>query len=130
MKWLVCASVCVLTFGVAGIASAAENPTGTWKWTITRGDQEREVSVTLKLEDGKLTGSMPGRNDQVTEISDGKFENDTVSFSVKRARGDREFVIKYSAKVSGDTLTGTIEMPGRNGGEGRSREWTAKRSAE
>jgi hypothetical protein len=130
MKWLVCASVCVLTFGLAGVAKAAEDPTGTWKWTITRGDQEREVSLTLKLEDGKLTGSMPGRNDQVTEISDGKFENDTVSFTIKRTRGDREFVTKYSGKVSGDTLTGTIESPGRGGGEARSREWTAKRSAE
>ena len=130
MKWLVCASICVLTFGVASFANAAEDPTGTWKWTIARGDQEREVSLTLKLEDGKLTGSMPGRGGQETPITDGKFENDTVSFTIKRTRGDREFVIKYSAKISGDTLTGTIESPGRGGGEARSREWIAKRSAE
>jgi hypothetical protein len=120
----------VLTFGVASFAKAAEDPTGTWKWTVTFGDQEREMTLTLKLEDGKLTGSMPGRNNTETPISDGKFENDTVSFSVKRTRGEREIVTKYSGKVSGDTLTGTIESPGRGGGEARSREWTAKRSAE
>ena len=49
---------------------------------------ERKMTLTLKTEGDKLTGTLssPGRNDQANEtaISDGKVKGDEVSFSVTR----------------------------------------------
>lgn len=63
-----------------------------------------------------------------TPISDAVFKDDTVTFSVVREREGNKWTSKYSAKLEGDTLKGTIEMPGRNGGEARKLDWSATRA--
>jgi hypothetical protein len=103
------------------------DPTGTWKWTSMFNNQTRESTLKLKLEDGKLTGSMPGRDNAETAIEDGKFEDGKVSFSITRERNGQKFTSKYSGTVSGDTIKGTIEMPGREG-KSRTRDWEAKKA--
>ena len=64
-----------------------------------------------------------------TDISDGKIKGDEISFSVKREFNGNAMVMKYNGKVEGDKITGKIEMPGRNGGDPTSRDWTATREA-
>lgn len=129
MKQLVCVAFCVVSCLLvnAGLAADGADPTGTWKWTMMFGNnnQSREVTLKLKLEDGKLTGSMPGRNNQEVAIEDGKFENGKVSFKVTRTRNDQKFTTLYNGEVSGDTIKGTTEFE-RNG-EKRSRPWEATR---
>ncbi len=127
IRALALASVFVATLVIAPAVQGAEDPTGTWKWSTTFNDQTRESTLKLKLEDGKLTGAMLGRGDRETPIADGKFEDGKVSFSITRERGEQKFTSKYSGTVSGDTIKGTIEMPGRDG-QTRSREWEAKRA--
>ena len=126
IRALALASVFVGSLVLAS-AVQAEDPTGTWKWSTTFNNQTRESTLKLKLEDGKLTGAMVGRGDQETPIEDGKFEDGKVSFSITRTRGERKFTAKYSGTVTGDTIKGTIEMPGRDG-QTRSREWEAKKA--
>ena len=60
----------ILMFGLVSVAVAADkpDPTGTWKWSITANDQTRELTLKLKLDGEKLTGSMLGRNNQETAI--------------------------------------------------------------
>lgn len=121
--------VVALAFAVVGFAStanAADDPSGLWKYTVTFGDQSREVTLTLKLEGDKLTGSMPGRDNTETAIEEGTFKDGTVSFQVTRERGGQKRVSKYNGKLEGDTIKGTIESPGRDG-KTNSREWTATR---
>ena len=118
----------VALFFLAGFAQAAENPTGTWKWKVKFNDMEREMTLKLKLEGDKLTGSMPGRNDTETAIEDGTFKDDTVTFKITRERNGMKFVTKYSAKVSGDTLKGTSET--ERDGKTNSREFEATRAKE
>lgn len=127
MKSILFVLLSLVTLGLASAATAAEDPTGTWKWsTPGRNQQTREVSVTLKLEGDKLTGTLPGRDGKEVAIEEGTFKDDQVSFSVTREREGRKFVQKFSGKVSGDTIKGKIEF----GGEGKtnSRDWEAKRS--
>jgi hypothetical protein len=126
MKWLAAAVVCTATFACAGAADAADNPTGTWKWTMTFGQngQSREVTLKLKLDGDKLTGSVSGRNGD-TDISDAKYDNGNVSFSVTRERNGNKMTTKYSGKQDGDTIKGKIESE-RNG-QTNSRDWEAKR---
>jgi hypothetical protein len=104
------------------------NPTGTWKWEVKFNDQTREMTLKLKLDGDKLTGSMVGRNGLETEIEDAKFADGEVTFTVTRMRNDQKFVTKYNGKVSGDTIKGKSESE-RNG-EKVSRDWEAKRAKE
>ena len=100
--------------------------TGTWKWTVNFGGQEREMTLKLKLDGDKLTGSMPGRDGQETAIEDGKFKDGEVSFKVIRERMGNKFTIKYTGKVSGDTIKGKTEF--ERDGQPQSRDWEAKRA--
>ena len=110
---------------VASLASAADNPTGTWKWTERRGDQDRERTCELKLEGDKLTGTILGRDNQKQPISDGSFKDGKISFSYTREFGGNKVTSKYAGTLSGDTITGKIE--GERDGQKTSADWNAKR---
>jgi len=129
MKRLAAVALALAVVGFVSTAVAADDPTGNWKWTVTFNDQSRDVTLKLKLDGDKLTGSMPGRNDTETAIEEGTFKDGTVSFQVTRMRNDQKFTTKYSGKLEGDTIKGTSEGPGRDG-KARSREWTATRVKE
>jgi hypothetical protein len=116
-------------------AFAAEaSPTGTWKWTQEGrgGGQPSERKVKLELKDGKLTGQMlayesPRGTQPAIDISDGTFKDGVVAFSIKREFNGNAFTIKYSGKLDGDTIKGSSEFPGFNGGDATKSDWVAKR---
>jgi len=115
-------------FGLMGQTYAADaDPTGTWKWSFTnpQNNQTREMTLKLKLEGDKLTGTVPGRNDTETSIEEGKFKDGEISFSVTRMRNGNKMTTKYSGKLEGDTITGKTESE-RNGNT-QKRDWVAKR---
>jgi len=118
--------VTVATSMSAVRADDKANPTGTWKWTVMRNNQEREMTLKLKLDGDKLTGAIVGQNGQETAIEDGQFKDGEVSFKVTRERNGNKFTTKYSGKVSGDSIKGKTEFE-RNG-ENQSRDWEAKRA--
>ncbi|HWA10009.1 MAG TPA: hypothetical protein VG838_11210 [Opitutaceae bacterium] len=134
------------------VAAFGADPTGTWKFTMQggrggggggngggaggagKGGGRGGAEITLKLElkDGKLTGSVvtPGRQGgepTTTAITDASFKDDTVSFSVEREFNGNKMVSKYTGKLDGDTITGTVLAPGRGGGEPMPRDWVAKK---
>jgi hypothetical protein len=129
-----------LVLGLAGLTGAGladdkkADPTGTWKWTTEFGGQKREQTLKLKLEGDKLTGTMPGArggkggkgaNAPDTKIEDASFKDGEIRFTVTRERGGMKTLSKYSGKLTGDTIKGTIESD--RGGETQKREWEAKR---
>jgi hypothetical protein len=117
----------LMVVGLAGQVQAADkaDPTGTWKWSVTMNDRTREVTLKLKLDGDKLTGTMPGRNNTETAIENATFKDGEVSFSVTRERNDRKFTTKYTGKLDGNTIKGKAESE-RNG-QTQSRDWEAKR---
>ena len=120
-------------------AAFAADPSGTWKWTQQGrgggggggGGTPRESTLTLAMKDGKLTGklSSPGRDGATneTEIKNASVKDDTVAFTIEREFNGNTFVMKYSGKLAGDTITGESEGPGRDG-QTMKREWVAKRA--
>jgi photosystem II stability/assembly factor-like uncharacterized protein len=95
-------------------ATTAYDPvSGSWQGTfqaeqIPRGGSE--FSLELKLgEEGKVTGSMNSQRGD-TEISDGKFdaEKKSVEFVVDNGR----FGMNFKGTVSGDKMTGDVDMGG------------------
>jgi hypothetical protein len=128
MRKLTAAAVVLALVGLTSMARAEDkaNPTGTWKWTVNFGGEDRELSVKLKADGEKLTGTFTSPNGMETAIEDGKFKDGEVTFKVARERDGNKFVIKFKGKVSGDNIKGTSEID-RNG-ETMSRDWEAKRS--
>jgi hypothetical protein len=111
---------------LAGTARAAEDPNGTWKWSVTFNDQTREQTLKLKLEGDKLTGAMVGRNNQETPIENGTYKDGEISFTSTRERNNQKFTTKYSGKLSGDAIKGKQES--ERDGQKRSVDWEAKRA--
>jgi hypothetical protein len=87
-------------------------------------------TLKLKLEGDKLTGKLtsPGRQggeSRDTEIEDAKLKGDEVSFKVTREFNGNKFTMKYTGKVSADSIKGKAES--ERDGQAQSRDWEAKR---
>lgn len=127
-------AILAITLLAFGTAVQAADATGTWSWTRPgrNGGAEQKVTLKLKADGEKLTGTLssPGRDGQATEtaIADGKVKGDEVSFTVTREFNNNKMVSKYSGKVNADTIKGKIESE-RNG-QPQSRDWEAKREGE
>jgi hypothetical protein len=107
------------------------------KWTYEQagrgGGPGRPVTITLKADGAKLTGSVPGMGrggdnpPPPTEITDGKVDGNNISFTVKRTTPNGEMVTKYEGTLAGDELKLKITRPGQDGTPVTT-EVTAKRS--
>ena len=128
MRRLGMAAVVLAFVGLSGLARADDkpNPTGTWKWTVERNGEKRETTLKLKLEGDKLTGALVGRDNKEVPIEEGSYKDGEVAFKVTRERNGQKFTVKYTGKVSGDTLKGKAEF--ERDGQTRSRDWEAKRA--
>jgi hypothetical protein len=123
-------SPAVASAAPAPASAAAADPAGNWKWSITPPNSGQSFESTAKLvfKDGKLTGTVTGRMGE-TPISDATLASDgAIAFSVVRERDGQKFVLKYSGKLTGDTIKGTIEFPDFGGGEPMKMDWNATRT--
>lgn len=121
---------CITTASFAAEAS----PAGIWKWTVQsrQGGQGFEQVLKLDYNDGKVTGTMVGRQGGQfsvpdTEISDASFKEGVLTFSLTREFNGRSFTTKYEGKIEGDTIKGSYERPAFNSATPVKNEWIAKR---
>jgi hypothetical protein len=121
------AVVCVLALVGMVRAEDKANPTGTWKYTAMVNDQSIDVTIKLKLEGDKLTGSVSVL-DTETNIEDASYKDGDVSFKINREMNGNKFTIKYKGKIEGDTFKGKREL--ERDGQTNTREFEAKRSKE
>lgn len=141
MKHVVIAVALVCMSGAANLSRAQEaakaDPNGTWKWTTEgRDGAKREFTLKLKLDAGKLTGTLtsPGRQGGAatdTAIEEATFKDDgAVAFKVTREFNGNKFTTSYTGKIEGDVLKGETERPGRDGGNPTKTPFEAKRVKE
>lgn len=121
-------------FMTAAAVAAEASAAGTWKFTQQgrQGGQGIERTLVLEQKGDKLTGTLKGATMGQfeipdTAIADGAVKGDTVSFTVTTDFNGQKRTSKYEGKLAGDTITGAIERPGRDGGTQKS-EWVAKRA--
>ena len=107
-------------FAIMALADAA----GTWKAAIETPNGSMEQIFTLKVDGGKLTGTMTMGQMGEGAISEGKIDGDNVSFAVVRDLGGNQIRINYKGTVGGDEMKLTGEVVGMD----RTFEMTAKRS--
>jgi hypothetical protein len=126
-----CLGIAVLLLAVIATSAIAADASGKWTWKQMRqGGEETEMTLTLKVEGEKLTGTLEraGRG-QKTEITNGTVKDGELSFEVTVERGGNTFTSKYKGKVEGDTIKGTRQFVRPDGGEARTRDWEAKRAS-
>ena len=118
--------VSVMVFAQAGVAG---------KWTgETQGRQgPQPITLELKMDAGKLTGTMTQGAQPAAAITDAKVvDASTISFkrSLAGRGGGDPIVIEYTGKIKGDEMTLTPSAAGgRGGGGGRGpTETTLKRA--
>jgi len=126
MKRFVAAAVVFIFGGMADAAHAADDATGTWKWTVSFGGNNNELTLKAKQEGEKLTGTVAGgQNNLEVPTSDGSIKDNKVSFNLVRERNGQKLTSKYSGTLTGDTITGKAEREA--GGQVISTDWVAKR---
>src|SRR6516165_6554568 len=107
------------------------------KWTYEQpgrgGNPGRPVTITLKQDGMKLTGSVPGMGrggdnpPPPTEITDGKVDGNNISFTVKREFNGNTMIQKFEGTVDGDQMKLKITRTGQDGTP-MTNEVVAKRS--
>jgi hypothetical protein len=113
---------------LSAAAVFAGDPSGTWTFTRERRDgQKMEVTMMLALKDGQLTGTVTGFGGNTAPISEATFKDDELTFKVTVEFNGNTRTSSYTGKLADDTITGTITVPGRDGGAPRTLPWTATR---
>ncbi len=113
----------VLLLGLCTLASAADI-SGQWTAEVPgRGGNTQTVTFNFKADGNSLTGTVTTPRGE-NPISDGKIDGDTITFSQAVSFNGNDFKLNYKGVVSGDEIKFTRV---RDGGEGRSQEFTAKR---
>jgi hypothetical protein len=117
---------------VVAIGAFAADVSGKWTYSMQgRDGAPREVTLTLKQEGAKLTGTVPGmgrggQGGTPTEITNGKVDGDKVYFEVVREMQGNKFTTKYEGTVVGSELKLKITRDGQNGPQ--TTEATAKKA--
>jgi hypothetical protein len=143
--------VFAILLAVAFVAAAADV---SGKWTYEQpgrgGGNPVTVTITLKADGAALTGSVlggfgggrgrgrggdnggaaptPPPAPAPVEISDGKVDGNTVTFTVKRETPNGSMTTSYKGTVDGDNMQLEVTRPGRGGGEPQTNKFTAKRA--
>ncbi|MBN2244222.1 MAG: hypothetical protein JW755_00100, partial [Candidatus Aminicenantes bacterium] len=101
----------------AGLSILAQEPgdmVGAWAGTATlEGESEpNELTLVLELEDGNLTGHMTDQYGAFNEnsIEEILLENGSFNFTVKVESPQGMLTIKFTMKVEGDSMQGTLEV--------------------
>lgn len=123
VRWVVAA-------GLATFSLLAGDVTG--KWTAEMqgpNGNTRTVTMNLKADGRKLTGTVSGGRGGEAEISDGKVDGNDISFSVVREFNGNKMTSNYKGKVDGDVIHFNMKMEGGPMGNMPERQFDAKKSS-
>lgn len=112
---------------VLAVAAFAADVAGKWTAEVPgRGGNTMTNTFTFKVDGSTLTGTLAGGRGGEASITNGKVDGDNISFDVVREFNGNSMTMHYTGKISGDEIKFKME---REGGEGRTREFTAKRAS-
>ena len=124
MKLRVC-MLLICMFAIASLALAQSPVDGKWTAEIQGGRGPQALTLTLKAEGSKLTGSTEGARGGEVPIEEGTISGNTLKFRQKQMGRGGEVVMNYTGTLSGDEIKFTRQA---EGGQGMPQEFTAKRA--
>lgn len=115
----------LVLMAISALCALAADISGNWKATADFNGQSMERTFTFKVDGNKVTGETTSSMAGKSEITDGKLEGDTVSFTITVNFGDSPMKLNYKGKVSADgkEIHFTVENPQG----GNAIEWNAKK---
>jgi hypothetical protein len=120
----------MVAMSLAAVCLWAADATG--KWTAEMqgpGGNTRTVTMNLKADASKLTGTVTGGRGGEAEISDGKVDGNDLSFSVVREFNGNKVTSTYKGKLDGDVIHFNMKMEGGPMGNMPERQFDAKRAS-
>lgn len=103
------------------VVVAQSGPAGKWTGETQGRQGPQTITLELKVDAGKLTGTMTQGQQPAAEITEGKIvDPTTISFkrSLQGRGGGGPIEIEYTGKIKGDEMTLTPNLAGRGGGGG------------
>ena len=113
------------------VAFAQAGPAGKWTGETQGRQGPQTITLELKADASKLTGTFAQGAQPAAEITEGKIvDATTISFkrSVQGRGGGAPIEISYTGKIKGDELTLTPTVAGGGGGGRGPTELTLKRA--
>jgi len=110
---------------------AAASPAGAtsgalWTWTANGPQGPIEVQGRFEMKDGMVNGVIIARGSEKA-IEPGTIKDGKIEFIIIREMQGEKLQVKYSGKLEGDTITGTIDRPLPDSDERQVVEWKATR---
>lgn len=102
----------------------AQGVDGKWAGEVQGGRGPQQVTITLKADGDKLTGSVTGGRGGEVAIKDGTISGSTIKFKTTQMGRGGEINLSWSGTVKGDEIAMTRAV---EGGQGQSQEFTLKR---
>jgi hypothetical protein len=122
------ARICVLIISMLALPSLAlaQGIDGKWMGEVQGGRGPQMVTLTLKAEGGKLTGSVTGGRGGENPISEGTFANNALKFKTQQQGrgGGAPVTLNWSGTLKGDEIAMSRMA---EGGQGQAQEFVLKR---
>jgi hypothetical protein len=118
------ARVCALFVCLFTIAVIAQSVDGKWAGEVQGGRGPQPVTLTLKADGGKLTGTVLGGRGGEVPIADGTVSGGAVKFKTTQQGRGGEVTFNWSGTVKGDDLAMSRMA---DGGQGQAQEFVLKR---
>jgi hypothetical protein len=116
---------CMLLPIAGALPTVAGDVNGKWTAEVQGGDQVYPITLTLKADGDKLTGTMGGPGGEYP-INEGTIKGDEVSFNVVIDFNGNSLKLIYTGKVAGDEIKFHL-VP--EGAEDYAQDFTAKRAS-
>ena len=118
---------CMLFICIAALpflALAQGSVDGKWAGEVPGGRGPQQVTLTLRADGGKLTGSIAGGRGGEVPIEEGTFANGMLKFKSKQMGRGGEVILNWSGALKGDAIAFTRMA---EGGQGQPVEFTLMR---
>ncbi len=119
--------VCMLFICIAALpflALAQGSVDGKWAGEVPGGRGPQMVTLTLKADGGKLTGSMAGGRGGEVPIEEGTIANGMLKFKTKQMGRGGEVILDWSGTLKGGEIAFSRVA---EGGQGQPVEFTLKK---
>ncbi|MBI9016528.1 MAG: hypothetical protein JEZ07_04620 [Phycisphaerae bacterium] len=98
-----------ILLSMAILANAANDIVGYWDISILYGDRQSDSKINITKDDKGQMAATWTTSRGSTNLTDVKFDNNKLTFTMKRNRGQQEFISTYEGTLSGNNLKGTMK---------------------
>ena len=109
---------------LTALVAAQGSVNGTWAGEVQGGRGPQQVTLTLKADGGKLTGTLTGGRGGDVAIEEGTISGNTLKFKSKQQGRGGQITLNWTGTLKGDEIAFSRMA---EGGQGQAQEFVLKR---